>query len=597
MALSKEQIDILADNYIVSLFSGMEQEVINDIARRINKTGRYTETAEIQARNMRELGFSTLDIQTSVLKQLNADDEYKKEIAINTREYKKNIKDIISELVYEAKFNGQDMIAKAGDMSWNDDLQMWSAHNIDLKKDSTLKQLRDAFIKQTNGDLRNITRTTAFVGTPFGTTGVLNAYQRAMDMAVLKTCTGTFSYNQAVVDVIRDLSHGLASIDYANGRKYHIDTAARMVARTSCSQLAGKVTEHNIEKTGVELVYVDAHAGARPSHAEWQGQVFAYKGKSSKYDDFVSATDYGSVTGLKGINCTHNFYPYWEGDPIHKFKEPDPVNVDGKDYSYYDATQKQRRMERGIRDTKREIKALESLNDPNKAAAIKEAKERLNNQRQKYVEFSNKAGIEPQASKLRLYDQSIISSNKRSIKIGDNNVKFMHKVDKTNVSESQINQIKSSIAYYSQKYNIKLDAIELGNYNSEEDMDSPMFYIPYYEGDSYRGKLVINNSCIFWKSTATQLLTFIDAEIKAQNLDEMVLHEMIHVKTFQNCKNEDDYNKRDKIVRSCKGSGISQYAINMKDGAEDLAEGVVALNRGENIPKKLRSQIKRLLDI
>lgn len=416
MALSKEQIDILADNYIVSLFQGMESEVINDIARRINKAERYTETAEIQARNLRDLGYNTQQIQTEALKKLNNDPGYKKMIALNTKEYKAEVKQIIEETEIQARINGEDMIAQAGDMAWNDDLQMWAAHNIDLKKPSTLSQMKKAFVDQTNGSLRNITQTTAFMGTQWGNTGVINAYQKAMDMTVLKVTSGVFSYQQAVTDTIKALSQGLATVDYASGRKYHVDTAARMTVRTAASQLAGKITEENIKKTGVDLVYVDAHPGARPSHADWQGQVYSYSGNSKKYKDFYNTTDYGSITGLKGINCTHNFWPYWEGDPIPAFKEPAPVTIGNKSYTYYEAAQKQRGMERNIRATKRQLNAMQALNDPKMAQEIQNVENSLKKQIQDYNKFSHKAGIDPQSNRLRVYD-SLASAKSAASKI------------------------------------------------------------------------------------------------------------------------------------------------------------------------------------
>ena len=40
----------------------MEDEVIADIARRVKKTGRYTETAELMAKSMAEQGYSYKEI-------------------------------------------------------------------------------------------------------------------------------------------------------------------------------------------------------------------------------------------------------------------------------------------------------------------------------------------------------------------------------------------------------------------------------------------------------------------------------------------------------------------------------------------------------
>ena len=56
MALTDEQIEKLADKYLVGLYQNMEKDVLQDIARRVRKTGRLTETAEIMARNMHEQG-------------------------------------------------------------------------------------------------------------------------------------------------------------------------------------------------------------------------------------------------------------------------------------------------------------------------------------------------------------------------------------------------------------------------------------------------------------------------------------------------------------------------------------------------------------
>ena len=350
------------------------------------------------AKAMREQGYSTAKIQREVLKTLRADKSYKSTVAQNTKAYKQFIKNIIKDTVYKAAIAGDKLIGSAGDMAWNDDLQVWKAHNIDLKKPNNLNQLYQAFKLQTKQQLRNITQSTGFVGTLLGTTGVLNMYQRSMDLALLKLSTGTFSYDQVVKDLVHQLAQsGLRSIDYASGRSYHIDTAARMVVRTASSQLAGKITEMNIEKTGVELVYVDAHAGARPSHAIWQGKVYSYKGNSKKYPDFVKSTDYGSVTGLKGANCTHNFYPYWEGSPIPEFKEPEPVKVNGKEYTRYEATQQQRKMERGIRATKREIEANEAL-----GYDTKDLKSRLNKQTKEYKQFSNAVDLRPKKNRLNV---------------------------------------------------------------------------------------------------------------------------------------------------------------------------------------------------
>ena len=368
----------------------MEQEVIADIARRVKKTGRYTETAELMAKSMVEQGYSAAKIQADVMKFLRADKEYQKAVAENTKAYKQEIQDIIDETVKAAKEAGNKLVAEAGSMAWNNDLSMWEEHGVDLTEPNDMTQLLEAFKKQTNGQLKNITKTTGFRNTVLGTTGVMQAYQREMDLATLKVATGTFSYDEAVNECVKRLAQsGLRSIDYANGRTYQLDTAARMCVRTGMSQLSGKITEMNLKNTGQDLVRTSQHMGSRPEHAPWQNKVFSYSGTSKKYPDFFLETGYGTVEGLKGANCTHDFYPYWEGDYIPPDVEPNE--------EYYNNTQKQRAMERGIRATKREIEAQKAI-----GGDTTELKAKLKKQTADYYAFSEKVGIRPNDNRLKV---------------------------------------------------------------------------------------------------------------------------------------------------------------------------------------------------
>lgn len=270
----------------------------------------------------------------------------------------------------------------------------------------------------TLGELRNLTRSTGFKDLAFES--VKNAYQLEMDRALVKVASGTFSYDQAVNDCIKSLSKsGLRSIDYASGKSWQLDTAVRMSVRTGLSQLSGKITEANIESTGVDLVITSQHMGSRPEHAVWQNKVFCYKGKSKKYPDFVESTGYGTVTGLKGANCSHDFYPFWEGISVKPddIKEPAPVMVDGKEYDYYQATQKQRKMERDIRATKREIEAQKAIGGD---TSVLQAK--LRKQSADYHKFSNDVGIRAKDNRLKVVGGSSDLSKTKVVKSKKNDM-------------------------------------------------------------------------------------------------------------------------------------------------------------------------------
>lgn len=393
-------MEILADKYIIGLYQELEDEVIADIARRVAITKRYTETAELMAKSMVEQGYSAAEIQAKVMKYLNANKEFRDAVAENTKAYKQEIQDIIDETVEKARAAGDALIAAAGNMAWNNDLSMWEEHGVDLTKPNAMSAAIKAMQKQTRGQLKNLTRSMGFKNTALGTTGVLDAYQKELDRALLKITTGVFSYDTAVNDCVKRLAEsGLRSIDYASGRSYQLDTAARMCVRTGMSQLAGRITEMNLQQTGQDLVITSQHMGSRPEHAPWQNKVFSYSGKSKKYPDFVKETGYGTAEGLKGANCAHDFYPFWEGSSVipKDLKEPAPKKINGKEYTYYQCNQQMRKMERGIRATKREIEAQHAI-----GGDVSQLKAKMTAQRKAYYDFAASADIRPKDNRLRI---------------------------------------------------------------------------------------------------------------------------------------------------------------------------------------------------
>lgn len=421
--LTDEQLEYISAA-IVPLFQYLEKEVIADIARRIAKTLTYSRTAELQAIAMMKLGYSPARIRKEAMKMLNADPDFRKAVAKNTLEYKREVRKIINDITRAAYKANEEIVAGAGNMSWANDLSVWKEAGKELTDNSYLKELMDAFTAQTNGELKNMTQTTGFK-TMSGYEGIENAYRRELDKAVIKICSGTFSQDKVVRDVVHDLAQsGLRSIDFASGYSMQLDTAARLAVRTGCHQLAGKIQDENIKQTGENLVYVSKHWGARntgtghANHEQWQGRVYFIKeGKDYSEEakrigqDYITdlwrATGYSvdgahesDPTGLYGYNCRHRHYVWFEGASSfpknHYEKEPAPVTIDGKTYDYYAMTQKMRAMERNIRSLKREKEAEEALGDDTRELQVK-----IKEKTAKYKEFCKTCGVPEETSRLR----------------------------------------------------------------------------------------------------------------------------------------------------------------------------------------------------
>lgn len=170
--------------------------------------------------------------------------------------------------------------------------------------------------------------------------------------------------------VTRLANSGLETIDYISGTKTTIDAALRRHIVSQANQARNRLLMQRMDEWEWDLVFVDAHFGARPSHAEWQGQVYSRSGRSTEYPSLVDATGYGTVTGLCGANCAHYMTPYVPGYselPDMDYSEQERITGMTSD-EYYAATQKQRRYERLIRSQKREISYLQEV----RADAVKQ---------------------------------------------------------------------------------------------------------------------------------------------------------------------------------------------------------------------------------
>lgn len=170
--------------------------------------------------------------------------------------------------------------------------------------------------------------------------------------------------------VTRLANSGLETIDYISGTKTTIDAALRRHIVSQANQARNRLLMQRMDEWEWDLVFVDAHFGARPSHAEWQGKVYSRSGRSTEYPSLVDATGYGTVTGLCGANCYHYMTPYVPGYselPDMDYSEQERITGMTSD-EYYAATQKQRRYERLIRTQKREISYLQEV----RADAVKQ---------------------------------------------------------------------------------------------------------------------------------------------------------------------------------------------------------------------------------
>ena len=522
MALTEEQMELLGER-LVPLFQEFERAVIADIARRLKKTERLTETAEIMAVTLRDKGFSPAAIYKRVMEVVNADSRIQAEIAANTLDAKKVLAEEIKALRENVLIVSEELWEEAGNMAFSNDLSVWEGQRKPVMG-TAFEQLVKAMAKRATDDLLNLTKTTGFRMPTGELVDARRTYVRQVNLAFTKVASGAYSYGQAVEEAVRELAKsGLRSVDFASGVTRQLDTAVRTAVMTASSQLAGEITMQNVAETGVDYVEVSAHWGAREGeghadHAGWQGKVYRVQGEDEQYENLEKATGYPSdPAGLCGYNCRHTFYPYWPGisEPNEWPPEPGPFELDGRTYTYYQATQEQRRREREIRALKREKAAYQAMGLKDKA---KETARKIKIRTADYKEFSQSIGIRAKTERLRVCEGNAPKKALKTDEMATASPRFLNKADQLFKNAQHITPIPGyeDVVVHADKYGFLFRDSD-GN---ESNVSVAEFADILKKSDTYHGgaiRLIACESAADGAVTAQALSDLLGVEILAPN--------------------------------------------------------------------------------
>ena len=333
---------------VVSLVQELQEEIISDICRRISKVNYLTPTAEWELYKANQLNLSYKEVNRRIARQLKV------------RE--RTVQELYTDTVKQALKEDADIYRIAAAMGRLPD-------NTGAKTDryfrsASFSQLLSKGLKSSKGQMRNLCNSMAAEAN--------RQLSDAMDLAHLKVISGAFSYNDAIYSAVRSLADkGIARVEYPSGRRDNADVCVRRAVLSSVNKSCCDIQLDLAKEIGSRYVEVSSHFGARPSHAQWQGQIYSLVKGDPKYPYFYDATGYGTGDGLGGWNCRHNFFPYFEGidTPYHT-----PDFTKNENDEYYALTQKQRGYERAVRDSKRQLAALDgarqSAEDPQLRARL-----------------------------------------------------------------------------------------------------------------------------------------------------------------------------------------------------------------------------------
>lgn len=316
---------MLSPDYLLHISEGSEQiaeelhvDIINRIVDRVvarldrGEEFMLTSYDKWQIETLREAGYLLEDIQN--------------EIARKTKQQTEEVKEAMEEAGVTALEYDDEIYQDAG------------LSPVALEQSPYMVRLMQDDYEKTMGEWKNFTRTMA--------TSVRSDYINLMDTAYNLVSSGAVSYTQAFKEVLDKIINDGIEVKYPSGRKDTVETATLRAVRTGISQMSAHIQIARMNEMEVDLVIVSSHLGARPDHQRWQGKVYSRTG--TNYPDFVENTRYGHVDGLCGANCRHNFSPYFEGmsNPFEHYDSEE-------NRKRYELEQRQRALERRIRETKR----------------------------------------------------------------------------------------------------------------------------------------------------------------------------------------------------------------------------------------------------
>lgn len=357
----------------------LENRIMSDIVRRIRANGEITSAADWQINRLVQLGMGMAEIQSAISEALGA------------------AEDITDSLFTD--------VIRAGYVRDSKLYEAVGKVQIPFDDNEPLQQLISSVTAQTNETMHNITQSLGFaqrgIDGHISFTPLADYYQQTLDKAMLDISSGAFDYNTVLHRTVREMTNsGLRTVDYGAGWSNRTNVAARRAVMTGMTQLTAKINEDNAEQLDTDWFEISWHGGARPSH--WWG------GKWYRKDQLKSICGLGTVTGLCGVNCYHNFSPVIPGVSEPKYtdeqlaelnrQEKEPVEYNGKKYTKYEALQRQRRLETTMRAQRQEMALLKEGEADEDDLINCRAKYRVTSA--EYTRFSEAMGLPQQRERV-----------------------------------------------------------------------------------------------------------------------------------------------------------------------------------------------------
>ena len=363
-------------NLLFNNVAGWEQSTLQRIGKRIGKYGKMS-LADVKAINNVAIVKQDMDVIT-------------KELAKVTGYNISQIEQMYGELLEEQHLANQPLYDYRGKAF------------VPFKDNRELQAIARAYAKTTGGTMINLAKTKALciLDHNGNVKGLQKYYTDVLDKAVMQVTTGATDFHTAMRDSIIELGGSGVRVDYGGGVTRRLDTVVRQNLLWGAKQASVEYNEMIGEELGCDGYEVDWHSNPRPSHEFMQGKQYVLgKARTINGVHFESADK--ALERLQDYGCLHYKTPIICGvsEPRYSAEELKRLNeqnakrytIDGKEYSGYDVTQMQRRLESSVRNEKT-TRDLAKVSGDN--ALVKRCNERIKAYQTKYNEISEITGIQ-----------------------------------------------------------------------------------------------------------------------------------------------------------------------------------------------------------
>lgn len=282
-------------------------------------------------------------------------------------------------------------------------------------ENKALQRLVSSVYKVAGEEFKNIAKSTGFRllgdnGEPL-LLDIDETYKYVIDKCVVAISQGKETYQQSMRSTLKQLSSsGVRKIEYESGYSRRLDTSIRQNILDSMRQVANESQQLFGKEFDSDGIEISVHQNPAPDHQIVQGRQFS----NEEFDNFQNdrkAVDYTGMVfepefeghdrrSISEYNCYHYIFSIVLGVSKPQYSDKQlkeiinnankKIEFDGKEYTQYELTQLQRRIESAIREAK-DTQILAKASDDKDL--VLQSQTRITQLTTKYKQLCNVSGL------------------------------------------------------------------------------------------------------------------------------------------------------------------------------------------------------------